>query len=459
MPMQTGRAKVGALSNAEVLSETMAWPSYQAAGVLTKEQLEHIYAIDKQPIDVQVSRFEAAGISYVELLSAIVSSVSKEEVTLYVLAMMDEILSAKPHVAHHFHAALFESKGASDPIAPLMKLLTRNSLFLLEKATVLIAKILSYAHYIPIAPEAAAEEVLARHLTAFTEWLLLVIKSINPSEGAESPKVTYALAGLQLLVSAAPGRQAVLVADGLPALVALMAGASYASHASVQLLYQVIFVLWSMSYSSEAAHVMVTSKLGLVVKLVDVVKFVQKEKVVRVAIACLKNLLGTASASGDMVGAGMVKVLDNLQHRKWADEDIVSDINVLNDALQEDLMSMSSWEVYSKELASGKLDWTPSHKSDNFWKDNFRSFEAHDCAVLKQLVALLSAEDPQTLAVACSDLAEFVKVHPEGRRLAASLDAKKPAMALLKHPDPEVQKHALTAVQRLMVINWEFMSK
>eukprot|EP00965_Chrysotila_dentata_P238304 6202417-Pleurochrysis_carterae.AAC.2 len=26
----SGRAKVGALSNAEVLSETMAWPSYQA---------------------------------------------------------------------------------------------------------------------------------------------------------------------------------------------------------------------------------------------------------------------------------------------------------------------------------------------------------------------------------------------------------------------------------------------
>eukprot|EP00965_Chrysotila_dentata_P040612 1347396-Pleurochrysis_carterae.AAC.1 len=42
-------------------------------------------------------------------------------------------------------------------------------------------------------------QVLARHLTAFTEWLLLVIKSINPSEGAESPKVTYA-------VSARPSR-------------------------------------------------------------------------------------------------------------------------------------------------------------------------------------------------------------------------------------------------------------
>lgn len=31
-------------------------------------------------------------------------------------------------------------------------------------------------------------------------------------------------------------------------------------------------------------------------------------------------------------------------------------------------------------------------------------------------------------------------------------------MKLLKHDDPEVQKHALTCVQRLMVINWEYLN-
>jgi len=32
-------------------------------------------------------------------------------------------------------------------------------------------------------------------------------------------------------------------------------------------------------------------------------------------------------------------------------------------------------------------------------------------------------------------------------------------MAVLKYPDPMVQKHALTCVQRLMVINWEYLNK
>jgi len=227
----------------------------------------------------------------------------------------------------------------------------------------------------------------------------------------------------------------------------------------VQLLYQVTFCLWSLSYADDAAKAMVASKLGVVAKLTDVVKSVQKEKVVRVALATLKNLLKVPSASADMVGAGFVKVLEHLQQRKWADEDIMSDIEVLASALEVDLQGMSSWEVYAKEVASGKLEWTPSHKSENFWKDNFRNFEVREFAVAKQLVALLSSEEALTLAVACYDIAEFIKIHPEGRRIMTQFGAKKPAMALLKHTDPEVQKHALTAVQRLMVINWEFIAK
>ena len=118
---------------------------------------------------------------------------------------------------------------------------------------------------------------------------------------------------------------------------------------------------------------------------------------------------------------------------------------------------MSSWEVYAKEVASGKLEWSPSHKSENFWRDNYKDFEANNSETLKQLVALLGSEDAQTLAIACHDISEFVKHHPEGRRLMTTLGAKGPAMTILKHPDAEVQKYALTCVQRLMVINWEYL--
>ena len=82
-----------------------------------------------------------------------------------------------------------------------------------------------------------------------------------------------------------------------------------------------------------------------------------------------------------------------------------------------------------------------------------------NCTAIKTLVALLVPEsDAQTLAVACHDIGEFVKHHPEGRRLMTQFGAKLAVMSILKHSDPEVQKHALTAVQRLMVINWDLLA-
>ena len=127
--------------------------------------------------------------------------------------------------------------------------------------------------------------------------------------------------------------------------------------------------------------------------------------------------------------------------------------------LQASMATMSSFDVYKKELMGGKLEWSPSHKSENFWKDNHKAFEAENCTAIKTLVALLVPEsDAQTLAVACHDIGEFVKHHPEGRRLMTQFGAKLAVMSILKHSDPEVQKHALTAVQRLMVINWDLLA-
>ena len=61
----------------------------------------------------------------------------------------------------------------------------------------------------------------------------------------------------------------------------------------------------------------------------------------------------------------------------------------------------------------------------NFWKDNHKAFEAENCTAIKTLVALLVPEsDAQTLAVACHDIGEFVKHHPEGRRLMTQFGAK-----------------------------------
>ena len=56
--------------------------------------------------------------------------------------------------------------------------------------------------------------------------------------------------------------------------------------------------------------------------------------------------------------------------------------------------------------------------------------------------------------------AELIKAAgADGRKLLTQYGAKPLAMQVLKHPDPMVQKYALTCVQRLMVINWEYLNR
>jgi len=433
----------------------------QEKGIITKEQLASVYhlveLVQTKQLSPKMLQYEARGVELVSLFGALLLGINKDEVVQYVLALMDEILLAMPAIAGQFHAALHQSKGELDAFDPLLKLLSRHHLFIVEKASFVLAKLLSYDHYHPAVPDAHAEEVLDRKLSSFALWSVALLKSVDPIDGYDQPKVAQVLAAVQQLVSTAPGRKAFIKADGLPLLLGLMSGGSYSTHSAVQLLYVVLVVVWSLSYTPECAAKL-GSAAGLLPKLIDILKNVNKEKVVRVTCAALRNMLPVGTCAADMIGAGVMKALHNLQLRKWADEDVKSDVDFLAHALEGSLKSMSSWDVYAKEVGSGRLEWSPSHKSDNFWKDNYKAFEASDCAVLKRLVECLSSSDPTTLAVACHDVAEFIKVHPDGRRLIAQFAPKAPAMKLLKHDDPQVQKYALITVQRLMVINWEYLN-
>lgn len=454
-----GRVRHKNLTNDDVLNREIPWPAMHAQNVIDTHQLEMLFNLDKKPLHAQIATFESAPAEHVNLVAAMLANVSKDDVVQYILAVLDQMLDAKPALAAAFFQVLHDSRGTADAVAPLIKLLPRQTNFILEKSTLILAKMLSYASsFKPAAPDAHADEIVARHTAAVAEFLLTVLKTVDPVDGFDKPQVVAVLAALQVLATGASGRAAIVEAEGVAVLVMLMGGGVYTTHSAVQLLYQTVFTAWSLSYSPDAAAAMIAAKVGLVDKLVHITKTVQKEKVVRVALATLRNLIGVGSASAEMVSAGIVKALSHLRQRKWADDDVIVDIEFIAEALDKNIKNLSSWDVYHEELLSGRFDWSPSHKSTDFWRENYKHFEAHDSAALKQLVELLKAPDALTLAVACHDVAEFIQFHPEGRRLVTQLGAKTPVMNLLQHSDPDVQKHALTCMQRLMVINWEYLS-
>lgn len=43
----------------------------------------------------------------------------------------------------------------------------------------------------------------------------------------------------------------------------------------------------------------------------------------------------------------------------------------------------STFDKYHKEVTSGRLDWTPAHTNEQFWRDNINKFEADDFELIR----------------------------------------------------------------------------
>lgn len=171
---------------------------------------------------------------------------------------------------------------------------------------------------------------------------------------------------------------------------------------------------------------------GIVKALVQVARTAQKEKVFRVAILSLRNLLNheELGLASDMVEAGLPKIVITRQMQvrgalaprqcylalrvarllacsllhpltctklfsqctqTWGDEDIMEMLSFLDEKLKDGIRGMSSFDLYKKEVMSGSLEGGPMHTSDTFWKENIDKFEEKDFQVLRALLKLIES--------------------------------------------------------------------
>jgi len=226
-----------------------------------------------------------------------------------------------------------------------------------------------------------------------------------------------------------------------------------------QILYQTMYCLWLLSYNKQIAEAFGTIT-DLVQHIVDAVRLQDKEKIRRLGLSTLRNLTETPLNNEHMISAGMMKVLNYLTQKKWGDEDIEEDIKHLVESLDENMLILSSFDTYKDEIMSGELAWSPVHRSERFWRENIGRFEDDNFKILSVLLDIVrTSQNTKILAIACYDLGEFVRFHPRGRRVLAQLEGKVDIMKLMAHPDEDVQKHALLCVQKMMVHNWEYLSR
>ena len=72
---------------------------------------------------------------------------------------------------------------------------------------------------------------------------------------------------------------------------------------------------------------------------------------------------------------------------------------------------LSSYDEYVTEVRSGRLEWSPVHRSEKFWRENAAKLNDKNYELLRILITLLeSTKEPLVLSVACFDLGRAVNI-------------------------------------------------
>ncbi|OQR83952.1 V-type proton ATPase subunit H [Achlya hypogyna] len=359
-------------------------------------------------------------------LLKLIKNVTEPSVLRYAFARIDELLPDGGRLRKRIE--YFVSEGSFVDAAPFLRLLRSET---------------GYTQY-------AAGHILAQFLTvrtkeqdiaALIQWILDALKaSAQMTDTARAATARNAVTTLMVLLRNNTARLVFTKADGMKIVAEVMKNCQ----GRAQLAYELSFCLWTLSFCSEAIDKLVIAA--------------PREKVVRVALEALQNLLGKQNGAYNegMIDGGLLKTLTNLRDRKWADEDITKSIQAVRDVLIREFKELNTMERYEKELRTGALNWGLLH-TDKFWRENYMSFELKEFELIKLLIELLESEDPKTVAVALYDLGDFVRFYPNGKHIAKRLGAKKVAMKLMTHENAEVQKHALQCISKMMVNKWEFV--
>lgn len=377
--------------------------------------------------------------TYAQTLLSLLKDCSAPVVQEFALTRMIQILSTNPSES----ILLFGPSGSIDCSA-LQQILKRSADSKDEQiklaAARALALVLSTSHN-------------TQDVQQFLAWAVQELSYQNKDSTAT------ACAALTIMLRSRQARVAFSQQDGIP----LLVEAIDQNKGNAQLLYEASFCLWCLSFCEEALPAFLA--VGAVRAFVDQITAAPREKVVRVAIAGLRNLIGKHDCvfNEEMIDCEILKTLNTLKERKWGDEDIQDDIKTVRESLLKNFRELSSLERYEKELKSRQLSRGHLH-TEKFWREHVMEFEKDNFFLIRELVDILKAggnegANAENVAIACYDLGEFVRFYPSGRAVCKNIGAKDAIMQHLDDQNEDVKKEALLAVSKMMVDNWEHVSK
>ncbi|XP_026835757.1 V-type proton ATPase subunit H isoform X3 [Drosophila erecta] len=380
---------------ADIRTRTINWASYMQSQMISEEDYKAISALDKS----RASFLAQNSSQVVKTLLNLVSHLSKDSTIQYILVLLDDLLQEDRSRVDLFHETAGKLKQCI--WGPFLNLLNRQDGFIVNMSSRILAKFACWGH------ETMPKSDLNFYLQFLKDQL-----ATNNNEYIQSVARC-----LQMMLRVDEYRFAFVGVDGISTLIRILS-----TRVNFQVQYQLIFCLWVLTFNPLLAAKM--NKFSVIPILADILSDCAKEKVTRIILAVFRNLIEKpedSSVAKDhciaMVQCKVLKQLSILEQRRFDDEDITSDVEYLSEKLQNSVQDLSSFDEYATEVRSGRLEWSPVHKSAKFWRENAQRLNEKNYELLRILVHLLeTSNDGIILSVACFDIGEYVRHYLRGKQ-------------------------------------------
>jgi len=418
------------------------WQGYLQSQMIGQDDFQFISRFDTQDPKSRDAVVKENPQQLAKTFLNLLSSISKETTIQYLLTLLDDILQEDKTRVEIFKE--YSAKRKESAWVQLLTLLNRPGAFIMNMTARVIAKIACWSKQLMDGSD----------LHFYLTWLKDQLKTPN-NEYMQSVARC-----LQMMLRLDAYRIAFVELDGIGTIAEILS-----SRVGFQIQYQLSFCLWVLTFNPDIAEKM--NKCAIIPILADILADAQKEKVSRIILAVFRNLIEKPEDKQvvkenciSMVQCKALKQLEFIEQKKFDDEDIQADIDFLKEKMEASLQDLSSFDEYITEVRSGRLEWSPVHRSEKFWRENAAKLNDRNYELLKILINLLeTSKDHLVLSVACFDLGEYVRHYQRGKHVLEQLNGKTLVMSLLGHDDPNVRYEALLAVQKLMVHNWEYLGR
>ncbi|KAI6205382.1 hypothetical protein M3Y94_00785900 [Aphelenchoides besseyi] len=419
------------------------WSSYLRSELIPTEEYNWIVAYEsaktKAERDEVLNRDRN---TTAKCIIGLITDVAKDQLIRYVLTVLDDMLQEDKSRVEIFHS--YAKKQKRTIWSWFQGLLSRQDSFIANQMSSIFAKFACFGDTL----------MEGKELSYYFNTL---------KEGIRNPNNDYintSVRCLQMLLRIDAYRQQFVETDGISCLMSALSGKT-----NFQTQYQLVFCVWCLTFNADIAVKVQSS--GIIQILGDILSECSKEKVIRIILASFRNVLEkiqdreiVREAALQMVQCKTLKTLELMDAKKFDDTDLQEDIEFLSERLHASVQDLSSFDEYCTEVRSGRLQWSPVHKSEKFWRENAQRFNEKNFELVKILIRILdTSSDALVLCVAAHDIGEYVRHYPRGKTILEQQHGKQAVMKLLSAPDPNVRYHALLAVQKLMVTHWDYLAK